>query len=559
MTGQVFHRDIDHSADLADLDSLELLEIEVDQGMEMALQEMESLSKQLGDVNGETLVELCRENIINTVVGQFGLASLMVDARDGGSVTTTHNFEKGITASQEDAEKYQRLADSRSFSAEEWKSHRGKAGYDDQFSARRKKAFNERPVIVDEYTGRALPKDGRAHLDHVVSAREIDTDAKLNLHMSLDERVQLALSDENLAFTDHSINQSKGNLRMADWLDKERKSGETNVEYFGIDKEMALERDTAARKHITTEANKKAIKKYSKELLSTGAKDAARVAAYSALGIVLRDLASGILRAIRVALAQKRQGFKNAFVVFKEEVGQVVKSVRDKWKHILAGSVEAGITAFLSNIAVFVVNLFATTLKKLVAIIRAGFVSLVQALKVLVNPPAGMSPEEARFEAVKVMVAGVVGAASLGLNAAIENMLLAIPGLQPLMMIPIPAVGGEARTVSDALAVTLSAVFGGVVTTIAIYLLDSLRTGGLKDKLEVQLLAQSGLLVQYSSAKSWFVLRDAYTGLEVDVSDYRESVLVTKSEIDSSLRAVDIAEQGRITALEKLRSRRRGK
>lgn len=120
MTGQVFHRDIDHSADLADLDSLELLEIEVDQGMEMALQEMESLSKQLGDVNGETLVELCRENIINTVVGQFGLASLMVDARDGGSVTTTHNFEKGITASQEDAEKYQRLADSRSFSAEEW-------------------------------------------------------------------------------------------------------------------------------------------------------------------------------------------------------------------------------------------------------------------------------------------------------------------------------------------------------------------------------------------------------------------------------------------------------
>src|SRR5690606_16555805 len=73
MTGQVFHRDIDHSADLADLDSLELLEIEVDQGMEMALQEMESLSKQLGDVNGETLVELCRENIINTVVGQLGL------------------------------------------------------------------------------------------------------------------------------------------------------------------------------------------------------------------------------------------------------------------------------------------------------------------------------------------------------------------------------------------------------------------------------------------------------------------------------------------------------
>src|SRR5690606_14009059 len=162
---------------------------------------------------------LCKDNIINTVVGQFGLASLVIDARDGGSVTTTHNFEKGITATEADAQKHQRLQESLSLSGDEWQSYRRKAGYDDQFAERRKDAFQNRPVIVDEYSGRELPKDGRTHLDHVVSAREIDTDARLNLHMSHEERVDLALSADNLAFTDGSINQSKGDRKMKDWVD----------------------------------------------------------------------------------------------------------------------------------------------------------------------------------------------------------------------------------------------------------------------------------------------------------------------------------------------------
>lgn len=559
MTAPIYHREIDHSADLSRLDSLERLEIEVDQGMEAALREMDSLASQLEELNGDGLMELCKETIVNTVVGQFGLASLVIDARDGGSVTTTHNFGAGITATEADAQKYQRLEESRSLSGKEWQTYRQKAGYDDQFSDRRKEAFQSRSVITDEYTGRELPKDGRTHLDHVVSAREIDTDARLNLHMSHEERVGLALSEDNLAFTDGSINQSKGDRKMEDWLDKKRKSGETNVEYFDVDKDMALERDARARKHIKAEANKNAVKKYSKELLTTGAKDAARIAAYSALGVVLKDLVGGIFKAVKIALAEKGQGFNHSFAIFKREIGQVVNGVRAKWKHILSGSIEAGVTAFLSNIVVFVVNLFATTLKKMVTIIRAGFVSLVHAVKILAKPPEGMSPEDARFEAVKVLIAGVVGAASLGLSAAIENMLLTIPGLQPILMMPIPALGGEARTVSDAVAVTLSAVLGGVVTTIAIYMLDSLRNGGIKDKLEVQLVAQSGLLVQYSTAKSWFVLRDAYAGFNEDVCDYRNTVIATKTELESSSAQVDEVQSGRMAALEKLRNRRKSK
>lgn len=48
-------------------------------------------------------------------------------------------------------------------------------------------------------------------------------------------------------------------------------------------------------------------------------------------------------------------------------------------------SLEAGLTAFLSNIVIFVINLFFTTLKKLVSIIRAGFVSLCRAVKFLAS------------------------------------------------------------------------------------------------------------------------------------------------------------------------------
>lgn len=234
----LFEPDLSAQIEIEYLDSLDSLKVEIDQGFESAMQEMESIQSDLDNFNGHDLIVLCKENVIGTVVGQFGLASLLIDSRDGGAVTTTHNFDKGITSTTSDKAKYEQMRESRAMTGNEWKEHRKQSGYDRDFAEKRKDAFQERSVLHDEYTGRSLPKNGRTHLDHVVSAREIDTNAGMNLHLSKEERVQSALKDDNLAFTSDSINASKNDHKMEDWIDKKSaaKSKKTTSDTVLIEK-----------------------------------------------------------------------------------------------------------------------------------------------------------------------------------------------------------------------------------------------------------------------------------------------------------------------------------
>lgn len=495
------------------LDEISMLRIDLDATLENSINEMNTLQKEYSQQDAENLIDLCKTNVISTIVGQFGIASLLLEAKDGGNVTTEHNFEKGITATDSDKAKYDQWKVNNDGSRK-WEDVRKEGGYDKPLPSMRKEAFKNQSTIVDDYTGKELPKDGRAHIDHIVSAKEIEGRADTHLFMSADDRAKIATSKENLAWTEASANQSKGDQKMNDWLDKE-KNGETNEQRFGIDRERAMKKDEIARKHINRTVNKEAFKKYSKELLSKGGKEAAKVVAYSAIGVIMHDLSLAVIEELKYILKnRKEKSNKELFLHFKERMPKVIGEIKAKWKDIISGSLEAGIMAFLSNILVFVINLFATTLKKLVAMIRAGFVSLCQAVKTIACPPEGMTQEEANQQAAKILVAGMIGALSLGLSASIEKFLQSIPGLQPIMMFPIPSFGDEQRTVSDVLAVTLSAVAGALISTIVIYYMDRFFASNKKDKLQIQLVAASGVVVQCRLAQGWLAIGEAYDFLQ---------------------------------------------
>jgi hypothetical protein len=244
---------------------------------------------------------------------------------------------------------------------------------------------------------------------------------------------------------------------------------------------------------------------------------------------------------------------KKMLSTFKERMAKVLENLKAKWIDIFKGSFEAGITAFFSNLLVFSINLFATTLKKFVSMIRAGFVSLVQAVKIIANPPAGMSAEEARFQAVKVLMAGLIGAASLGLSGAIEVFLQSIPGLQPLMMFPIP---GDGRTVSDIVAVTLSALLGGVLTTTVLYLMDGFRRQSKEDKLQIQMVCKSGEIVEYSTMLSWLTLSDAYQQFFNDAREQAILVTETESSVEAGHQEVSRSASSFAKKISELKNRR---
>ena len=80
-----------HEQDFEVLSQQESFRLEVDQGLEESLQELQHLKSKLSDGQSVSLIELCKDNIIQTINSQFGLASLVMDNRDGGNVTTAYN------------------------------------------------------------------------------------------------------------------------------------------------------------------------------------------------------------------------------------------------------------------------------------------------------------------------------------------------------------------------------------------------------------------------------------------------------------------------------------
>ena len=89
-----------------ELDSISNLRLEVDEGLEKAMLELEGLSKKVSQNQAENLFEQCTKNAMDAVIGHFGLVAVVLDSKDGGNVTTTRNFKQGYTANETDRAKY---------------------------------------------------------------------------------------------------------------------------------------------------------------------------------------------------------------------------------------------------------------------------------------------------------------------------------------------------------------------------------------------------------------------------------------------------------------------
>nr|WP_314522180.1 hypothetical protein [uncultured Campylobacter sp.] len=525
------------------------LKIELTDGLQNALDELSNLHSKLPENQTSTLLHLCEASAISAITSQFGLASLIIDTRDGGSVTTVHNFEKGITANEADAARYSDMIANRNG---KYLEVRNKVGYDKPLVKRRNEALQNKAIIIDEYTGRNLPKYGRVHLDHIVSVKEIESSVSANLALSPEERAKIAADKENLALIDGSINQWKGSDEMKVFLNKEdKKTGQRKAEKFGIDEQKAMQKDKKARKFVYGEIDKAKVKKYSKELLTTGCKDITKIMAYTVIGVAMREIAQGAITEIKLAFKQRgKESFGEIWVRFKTRMSEILDSLKSKWKDLVAGSIEEGLTSFISNLGVFLINVFATTLKRFVAMIRAGFVSLKEAVKILVNPPRGLDKDEVGYQAVKVLTAGLIGALSLGLSEAIDKFLLSIPVLTPIFSFIVPVIG---KSVGDIVSTCLSAIMSGVLTTIVIYFMDKLHSQSKADKIQIQLVTKSGEISAYQVALSWVALSEAYDEFFVDVKQSITKLANTIRIVRDSSQETSMAVSNFIDKMQNLR------
>lgn len=399
----------------------------------------------------QELLQSCEEQMLAQIIGPFGLTKAMFEDKDGGNVTTLHNFKSGVTANTQDQERQI-----------EWKKtthgNYARAHYDQELPKKRKELFHKKQPIISAYTSKELARDGSTHLDHVVSAKVIENDPRANLFMSQKERVRMANQDANLKPVESNINQSLGAKDKLEWAKNQSKKdqGKTNAQFFDVSieaMEMTVQEAHRATNHDLSLAQ---LKKQGSDLAKTGAWDAGHNALRQALGVLLHQSVTGLTQELRQLMQQNNRN--NIVDDMIEAIKRVFEQVISRLREALDAAVQGGVQGFASNLLTFLINNLVTTSAKIVTAIREGMKGLWRAVKILIHPPQNMSRIDVCREVTKI-IAGVL-TVSIGMvfEESLKTLLVStFPILSPLVSI---------------LSAAISAILTGIGTALVIYTLD---------------------------------------------------------------------------------------
>ncbi|WP_121497194.1 hypothetical protein [Pseudomonas aeruginosa] len=448
------------------------------------------MEKTLTELREERLQKLfadCQQQVLGQIIGPFGLSMAMFEDKNGGNVTTLHNFSRdddAYVATESDKalhahSKIEYDEDVRSLYEIDTKKKADTTGG----KTWEKKRDEKIKQGVDEYTGAVVSLDGKitlksgevvnAELDHVVSIGETHRSAKNHLALgkvvtdpATGEQVvdtsrirEMVNHDDNLALTNKPANGSKKAHDLKEWAGKERADGTTNAEEFGLDDRLVDEAYSKARAHVESTANNALLKKQTTELLQTGAKQAALMGLRQSLGLLLTELVNGLFNEFKVLIKAGVEAGKTLFEEIKERLQRVIASVVKKIPAAASQAFQGGVSGFMSNLITFLINNFLSTAKRFVTIIREGLLGLVKAFKMIMFPPKGMTSSEALQEGLKVLTAVVVTSVGFLLQESVATFLKTLPFLIP---------------VADAVSGVLIGIMTGLLSAFLAYQLDNL-------------------------------------------------------------------------------------
>jgi len=456
-----------------------------------------TMETKLNEERLNDLIHSCRNDVLSSIITPFGLGGFVSKFdKNGGNVTTLHNFKEGVTANEQDEKRYIEWEKSKEnfdrtpYDKDIKINKNGEPVYNRNgevqktyFNSTKKKdiykTLDEGTTINDGYTGKSLgtkqqnkiEKSNPIDLEHITSVKEIENDPKNHLYSKgdkeserLQDRVSLARDDKNLTITDSSINRSKGSKDLLIWANEKNKKDpqKTNAEYYGTDSELLKKEYEKSKKLLKKEQLSRQFKKQGTEVVKTSTIEGAKMGAQQALGAVLCEFFSALFDEIHDIF---KSGFKNGFEdqtffeILKNRISRINEKIANKWKDYLKAFAFGSISGFLSNIATVIINMFIRTGKRIVRIIREGFFSLLKAIKILCFPPDGFTFIQAAHEASKLIASGFVITGGILLEQHIDNLIKATPFLEPI---------------ADIITTILVGGITGLATTFIVFAIDKI-------------------------------------------------------------------------------------
>lgn len=384
--------------------------------------------------NMQSFWQITGKEILTTTVQRFGIEDLLNrvkgaggldDYQLGGSVSTKHNAHNGIFVDAEHKASFEEPYDR--------KNYEGIAANNNTLHQQRKARFKDPSPLYDEYTGKRLSKDGSTNLDHIVSAKRIHENETARLFMSREQRNNMAVSKENMAFTSEQVNKSKGELSMKEWLNKEH-NGITNSERFGIDPDKALSKEKKAEKFINRNVNKAVFNEVKEASFANGKMQVKR----QTIGIVFYYFSEIFIDEMaRFATAWKKYhgiservaAIKDMGSRIKERVIERIKNIKELIGEVVQGAIEGFFSGIIGIIVTTLINMVVSTVKSVGKILQDGISALISAVKLWGTNPEHLEKGELVKKITKMVGGTISGTLGLIFEQKVKSVVLTILAL----------------------------------------------------------------------------------------------------------------------------------
>ena len=422
----------------------------------------------------ESIFKQYERVVIESLITSFGLDFIVRD-QHGGDVDTVLNVRK---IGSDEKMKYKNRQNQKDYDT------RGEYSFKDYHADRRfrQKKHEAREKwqesgenIPNEYRPgqsvgfyghtKSIPNDKKAELDHIVECKHIHDDRGRVL--SGLSGVDLANSEDNLAFTDKSLNASVGSWSHARNDEYKKKHGcDAPMELIDIKAyvEAHPDLDESTKKQLLRhyEKAKKAYDrkieiayytspKFFKDTASAAAKLGVAMGARQVLGLALSE----IWFAVKEELTQPFVEGATLLKRIGEGCKRGAENAKRKYRELISKFLEGVYAGVLSSITTTLVNIFFTTVKNLVRIMRQCWASLIEATKILLFNPDNLPFGDRIRAASKIIAAG----ASVVVGSMVSDLL------SKTAIGAIPVVGEIVQTFCGTLTT-------GILSCSLLYILD---------------------------------------------------------------------------------------
>lgn len=434
-------KDLDYATDLnyslnADSEEVEALLYEL----------RESFNKE----RMEQLLDETKNGIISSIAIPFGIGKVIsAYDKDGGNVTTIHNANNSIYATDEDRYSREEYTNTKNSDGKQFSG----AGKNSAGANLTRSEMDENQMVQDAYTGKYQKADTTSP-DHIESLSQHHKNG--GFMQTSEKKADFATDENNLALTDRSINQSMRDFDKEEWMRKKAEGNIENKNRYAIDEEKLKEQVEKGKATSETHlpSGKEKAQYYIKNSAITGLNEGMKMGSQQAFGVLLVEFFSSSFREIRNAFNERLEG-ETLYKDIKIRLKRIGHNISSKWKDVFQGFSYGFISGFISNLITVIVNMFVTTAKRIVRMIREGVFSLLKALKLILFPPASMSYQEVMHEAMKLIAAGGVIIVGVSLEEVVEKIVINIPFIAPIAPVVTAVIVGSLTAIAMALVTYL--------------------------------------------------------------------------------------------------------